>query len=238
MGEPVREVPVRTLAVISSLVLLAACGGGSSSSSVGNTIGGHPFTVAESRSVTGGSASPCTVTIFGQTKKVGVTGLKIDLASYANVCGDYPASGACVAHSNAQLATIIIARLRLATDADPNPAAPALEAGDYTVQDSPAIPYPGPSGVYDRVTYAAAVSTGATCSGATNVIGSKIGGTVHLDDPAADPVTGTYDLTFASGERIRGSFQAPRCPGFSPDICLLAENQTFCNPQVAPVCTP
>lgn len=223
------------LALVSLCALAVACGGGSSGSggALSATVGGRPVTIAEVRAVAGATAgTPCTVPspVGGGTIDIHVSGLKIDFTTYAGACGDY-ASAQCQLHQGAATVSVVFARL------NPNPAgaAPAIAPGTWQVYESPTIAIPGGDGLL-TVAYAQSLATDATCGGTPSPASGTNRGTLRLDRVGATSLAGFIDVTFEDGSRISGDFEATTCPGVSPDVCVLATTQAFC--ELPPVCNP
>lgn len=210
-----------------------ACGGSSNSKDnhgPSGTIGSRPFAAVEARSVTAASgATACTVPnpLGSGNVQVGIKGLKIDLTSYANVCGDY-ATAQCKLHADAQSVTIVFAKLNPA----PPFGAPAFAPGSYTIQPSPTIALPDGTGLL-TVAYAQALRTGAACADAAPSPAVQ-GGTLRIDQVSDTVVTGGVNITFQDGSTVAGDFSAPACPGVALDVCQLAATQSFCS--LPPAC--
>jgi hypothetical protein len=210
-----------------------ACGGSDSDGGGGprGTVGGRAFAASEARAVGGATAAtPCTVPnpVGAGTIEIGITGLKIDIASYAGICGDY-ATAQCQLHANGQTVTLLFARL------NPLPpyTAPALAPGSYTIQPSPTIALPDGTGLL-TVVYAQALATGVApgCEGFPSP--AVQGGTLRLDRVSEDVVTGAVSVTFTDGSAVQGDFTAATCGGVSFDICPIAATQEFC--ELPPQC--
>lgn len=226
---------MRRLALLSLCALAVACGGGGDDSgadpTLSGTVGGRAFAVAEVRAVSGSTgASPCSLPLPGGSGSIdlGVTGLKLDFTSYADACDDY-ASAACQLHANAQTVTVVFAKL------NPAGTAPALGSGTFTVYSSPTTAIPDGTGLL-TVAYAESLSTGASPDCAGTPSPAVQGGTLRLDQVTGGTFAGAVDLAFQDGSRLSGPFQAPVCPGFTPDICDLATTQSFCTEPA--VCNP
>lgn len=223
---------MRKLVLVSAFVV--ACGGSSSSNggALSGTVGGRAFAPVEVRAITAASAldAPCQVPLGGTgTVPVAIRGLAIDIASYADACGDY-ASGACLLHANAQNVTVLFAKV--STDLTHQP---AFASGSYTIYDSPTTVIPDGTGTGLTVTYARATATGASPGCVPTSSDAVTGGTLRLDTVTGSTITGHVSVTFKDGSSLQGDFSAPVC-GAAPDICLLATTQALCTPPAT--CVP
>jgi hypothetical protein len=219
--------------------LLAACGGGSDSAKstpVSGTIGGQAFTPADVRAVLADSGTgTCDLSFPGAgTISVMVSGLLVDFTSWTDVCADYQ-KAACQLHQGGRNVTVLLARLIPAGLAA---SAPPLEAKTYTVKssftDPDVTPY-GTGGLQYIVAYAGSLAQPAAACTATPS-NAVTGGKVTLTSVSAAGVKGSVSLTFADGGALAGDFDAPACPGFSPNICTLAQTQSLCGSP--PACVP
>jgi hypothetical protein len=165
----------------------------------------------------------------GDSIDVGITGLKIDIASYTAVCDDY-ATEQCTAHANAQTVMLLLAKL--SPPPGPLDAQPILP-GTYEVQASPTTVMPDGTGLLN-VAYAQALATDATCGGAPSP--SVRGGTIRLDQVTSTLVSGRVDVAFSDGSRVVGDFSAPMCGGVAFDVCEIAATQKFCDDTSPPLC--
>lgn len=231
---------MRALVLVVIAAALAACGGSSSSKSnpnaLGGTVGGRTFEVGDARVFSAATTTtPCSLPnpLGGGNIAIGVSGIKIDFTSYANICADY-ATAQCKLHANSQTVSIILARLN---PLPPN-TAPVLQPGTYTVQARPTVTIPdtNSSGLL-TVAYAETLVTGAapTCDPGTKP--SVQGGTVRIDQVSDALVTGSVNLTFSDGsttDTVVGDFSASNCPGVTFDICQIAQSQQFCT--LPPTC--
>ncbi len=212
---------------ISALVL--ACGSDSKDGGGGlsGQVGGRAFAPVDVRAIPAGTGTtPCPIPLGAQTVNVGVKAIALEVTSYADACGDF-ASSQCRFHQNAQVVTVLFARL------NPFGTEPALAAGTYTVSSSPTSVSPPDAAGLLTVAFAQALATDATCLG--NPSPAVQGGTLRLDQ-VSGPITGHLSLTFQDGSRLEGDFSAPLCPGPSPDVCALATAQALCT--LPPLCQP
>jgi hypothetical protein len=220
---------MRKLFLVSAFsAFVLACGSDSKGGGGGlsGTVGGRAFSPVEVRAIPAGTGTtPCSVPIGGAPVSVGVKAVALDVASYADACGDY-ASSQCRLHMGAQNVTILIAKI------NPLGTEPALATGTYKIFSSPATVDPDGTGLLN-VGYAQALATDATCVGTPSP--AVQGGTVRLDK-VTDPITGHVSITFQDGSKLEGDFSAPICQGPTPDICQLATSQEICT--LPPACVP
>ncbi len=226
------------VSVLAVSALAAGCGGSSHSNGgpkpLAGTFGGHAFSPMDTKALIAGSGTtPCTnVPLLGTA---GVKAVALQITSYADACSDF-ASNTCAYHANAQNVTVVVAKIAVATQADPNPAEPTIGTGTYTISSSMAGAVPDPTHAgWLVVAFAQALTTGAapTCSGTPEFAS---GGTLTLSDVSTASVGGSISLTFANGDALSGDFSAVPVCAHSPDVCGLAQTQRLCDPTNA-TCT-
>jgi hypothetical protein len=89
--------------------------------------------------------------------------------------------------------------------------APATSTGAYTI-------FSGTPAASSQLAEAYFEADDATCRKASSAMAT--GGVVTLDS-ATSPVSGTFDLTFDTGEHVTGSFAAPLCTALDPNSTPL-----------------
>jgi len=217
---------MRRRVLFGTLSLLAlACGKDQKSPGLAGTVGGKGFAPMDVRAVLADSGSgTCALPLFSSTTvDVYVSGLIVVLTSWADACADY-ASPSCVFHANGQTITLVVARLGLSGSVS---SAPPIQARTYTLGPDASYLNGDGSGLYVSA-FADATSFGGapTCDPTTSP--AVLGGTLTLSTVASSGVAGHVEVSFQDGGSLSGDFSAEACPGLAPDICQLAETQSFC----------
>ncbi len=228
----------KVLALVLVSALSLGCGGGSSHNSgptpLAGKFGGKTFTPTDAQAlIVGSGTTPCTqVPLLGTA---GVKAIALHVTSYANACADFTSS-TCAYHADAQMVTVVLAKIATASQADPTPAEPTIGTGTYTISSSMAGAQPDPTHAgWLVVAFAQALATGAapTCSGTPELAQS---GSLTLTSISSTAISGSVSLTFASGDSLAGDFSAVPVCSQTPDVCGLAQTQQLCDPTNA-TCT-
>jgi hypothetical protein len=214
----------RPLFVLVAAAVLGAAGcgndddGGAAASAppgISGTLFGQPFTAADSSALVL-PASGCNVLGFNAN----ATGLVLGFGSFQGLCSFVTQNAGCANKANATLATVVIVRAN-ALGGNPGPVQP----GTYGVAAS--TPLPDTQGNI-TIAQAIAAKNDATCQPPA-ATPRATSGTVRID-AIGTRVTGTADLTFASGDRLAGTFDVPVC-AFQTDVCTVLSGM------LGPTCT-
>jgi hypothetical protein len=236
MGEHMRK----HLGLMVLALAAAACGSDSNSTSgpVSGTVAGQPFTPT---SVKGATADPTLCTTLPQPLgAAAVSAVALSFDTTGAFCSDL-GSASCPYHPNGKSVTVFVANVVQATAANPNPTAPRIGPGTYTVD--PASTVNVITGGSPLVVTATDVAVDAACTPIpyTPISGLK-GGTVRIDTITATQITGYVDIKFCGADPsckdyVKGTFTADMCSGVN--ICSAAAAQTTCSVAGMPhSCTP
>jgi len=208
-----------------SLLAVACAGNDQKSPGLAGTVGGQPFSPADVRAALADSGTgTCSLNLFSSTPvDVYISGLILVFTGWADACADY-ASPACVFHADGQTVTLVVARLALPGSFT---SAPPIQARTYTIAPDASTVNGDGTGAYVAA-FADATSFGAspTCDPTTSP--AVLGGSLQLTTVAQSGVAGHVEVHFDGGGSLSGDFSAQACPGVAPDICQLAETESFC----------
>jgi hypothetical protein len=167
-----------------ALAALSGCPASNASSKVDGNIGGAPLPVHDALAITvpASATSPGTASIL--------------LTDASNVCEDFAAGKA-----PAGVSALALEILRL--DAQGRPAAPTA-AGRFDIVKPGAAPMAN-----SNTAVATFSSLDASCAPLKSL--HSVDGSVTIDHLDATGYTGSFDLTFDSGEHISGRFDAIEC---------------------------
>jgi hypothetical protein len=186
------------LGTIAALVLASACTssrGLSGSIGVSGTFGGSPLNLVD----VGGLAST------GGTGRGVQAVAEVFATSESPACGWF--DGTNVSRANLTTFSLVVANTASGSTAPPSVAAATYSVGFNT----------NPQGVQTSV-QASVTITDATCMDPTGPTFAN-GGSITFSSIASPMLAGTFDVTFPSGDELKGSFNAPVCT----DIALGAE---------------
>ncbi len=209
--------------VLAAAVAVMACGSSSSSSSSATgTIGGSPFSPAETAAF---YVAPVTCSLPAVGDKA-LTAVGVAFNSTTGTCNDVVQ---CVTHRNSREVMVVIAKFPVIGSGQP-----VITTGDYAVGASMSTPQIGADGM-GTVAFATATSTAndATCTPTVHTPSTAASSTIHLGEVSASRIAGTVDLTFDDGGTLSGSFSVTPC-GSTPDVCTLAQAGGLC--QGLPAC--
>ncbi len=178
--------------------ILVACGGGSGSGSVNGTIRGASMRVADA--ISGNYFNP-----IGLYTGYGV----IALSTSGGLCGTW---GAGKQPKSSQFLLFEVFDINLTTSQNTAPSGP----GSYTVLANP--------GVIARPAYVTYLALDANCHLSSAIGGSS--GTLTLSSVGNGGYSGTFDVTFNSGDRVTGSFNASNCAGLATLLSSSMANFT------------
>jgi hypothetical protein len=167
-----------------ALAALSGCPAGSGSSKVDGNVGGAPLAVHDALAVT----------VHASATSAGTT--SIILTDASNVCEEFAAGKA-----PAGVAALALEVLHL--DAQGRPSE-ATAAGKFDIVKPDAAPTANSN---------VAVATFATSNDQCATVKSlkAVGGSITIDHVDATGYTGSFDITFDSGEHISGRFDAIEC---------------------------
>ncbi|HUJ28891.1 MAG TPA: hypothetical protein VLW85_22880 [Myxococcales bacterium] len=177
------------------MLLLAACGGGGAQvgATFSGTVKGQPFTPADAQSTRG------TATFSVGTAGVGA----IALTSFAGVCASLTANTE--PKSTTDL-VLLVSDVNLSTLQGSAPTQPAT----YTVYD-----FSGSGLPPAHLAYVSYGVNDASCVEQPGLSATGKSGTVTLTRVQGGAYSGSFDVTFDSGDHATGTFDTAECPGFA-----------------------
>ncbi len=185
------------------LLVCAACGGGSNSdATVNGAIRGNTLPVSDTISATATvqfSGPPAT------TINVGVIGI----SSSGGLCGKLTAGQE---PKNSQYLLLFLTDINSVTGQTTAPSA----AGTYSV-------YSGTGTAPTKLAIVNYIKTDATCRSTAATMANGISGMVVLTAASNGSYSGTFDITFDTGDHVTGSFRASNCAALST---LISEQRT------------
>jgi hypothetical protein len=213
---------LRSFACVSTVLLLAACGSSSDggaapapAAAVHGTIGGIPFTAADSSAL---QLSEATCSLGGTNASA--TGLVVGFGSFTGLCSFVTEHKTCGQKASATTVDVVVIHANVLGGK-----AGSVPTGTYTIGG--ASPTPDAQG---NLTVAQAVvsRTDASCAEAPN-LPTVTAGTVKITG-VGTRTSGSVNLTLSDGGTLTGAFDVPTCTGFQTDVCT-AVNGGGCSSQ-------